>query len=204
VGLVGLLFAAVTFPGLIVNGVVQQLFVDGYGAPTERIAVPEDPDEETIEEDPAALEQLRTLGPNEEPREGERVEYFTDYEAVRSYNNLLAIVLGPFFVTSILALVSFGACVGADMAGIIDRESGPLLWLAFFYPGFAIAAHSFPNSEPTNALFSRSRQTGSLLKVVGYPIVALSKLINLLRFLWIDALYAIFLCLVLAIPLGVI
>ena len=44
----------------------------------------------------------------------------------------------------------------------------------------------------------------SPLRLVGYPIVAVSKAVNALRFLWVDALYAIGLYLLVAIPVGAI
>ncbi|PSQ48171.1 hypothetical protein BRD19_07450 [Halobacteriales archaeon SW_7_65_23] len=113
-------------------------------------------------------------------------------------------MLGPFFVTSVLALLLFGVSVGAEAARFASRQENVALWLVLFYPGFAVAAHAFPNSEPTNALYDRSETMSSPLRLVGYPIVAVSKAVNALRFLWVDALYAIGLYLLVAIPVGAI
>ncbi|MFB6222763.1 MAG: hypothetical protein ABEH86_03695 [Haloarcula sp.] len=51
-----------------------------------------------------------------------------------------------------------------------------LVWFASIYPGFVVAAHAFPNQDPTNALWDRSRETGSLLRVTGYPLALVSML----------------------------
>jgi len=203
-GLLGLVFNAVTFPGVLVNEIVRGLFEERSGVPTEKFAVPDDLDEAELAENPERLREIRSIDAEEEPEPHETAEYAVDYDAVEEYSRLFSLVLGPFFVTSLFALVLFGACVGAELAGLVSRQDDPLLWLLSFYPGFAVAAHAFPNSEPTDALLARSRRTGSPLRIVGYPIVALSKFVTLLRFLWIDAVYAIALYLALAVPAGVV
>ena len=82
-------------------------------------------------------------------------------------------------ITSPLALSLFCATVAADLAGVASRQGDTLLWLLALYPGFAVAAHAFPGSEQTDARSERSRQTTSLLRTVGYPLLALSKLTSL-------------------------
>jgi len=202
-GLPSLLFNALTFPGLLANQVLQGLFEERFGAPTRRFAVPDDLDEAELEENPERLQEIRELDESEDPEPHEQVEYAVDYEGVEQYRHLFWLVLGPFFVTSVLALVLFGASVGAEAAGFATRQGNVALWLVLFYPGFAVAAHAFPNSEPTNALYDRSGTTSSRLRLVGYPLVAVSKLGNALRFLWVDAIYAIGLYLLVAVPGGV-
>jgi hypothetical protein len=202
-GLLGLGFNVVTLPGIVVNQVVQGVFEERYGAPTEKFAVPDDLDETELAENPDRLSEVRALDADEDPKPYEMVEYAVDYEAVEGYSRLFALVLGPFFLTSLLALALFGAQVAAALGGVASRQGNTLLWLLGFYPGFAVAAHAFPGSEQTDALFERSGQTASPLRVVGYPLVALSKLTNLSRFLWVDAAYAVLLYLAVAVPLGV-
>lgn len=203
-GVLGLVFNTVTFPGLVVNQVIQGLFEERYGAPTETFAVPDDLDEAELAENPERLAEIRALDADEDPEPHESVEYAVDYEAVEGYTALFALVLGPFFVTSLLALVLFGASVAAELAGVVSRQGDPVLWLVAFYPGFAVAAHAFPNSDPTDALYERSRRTTSALRAVGYPLGALSKLVTALRFLWVDAVYAVLLYLAVAVPAGVV
>ena len=201
-GLIGLLFNIVTFPGMFVNGIIQDVFDETYGVPSARLAVDESVDLDEMETTEAALASVsRVLDPGESPGEGERLEHFTNHRAVEEYGDLFGVVLGPFFVTTLLALVLFGGFVGLQLAGIV-QGSGGLVWWASFYPGFAVAAHAFPNAEPTEALWDRSTETSSLLRLVGYPLVGVSMLFNALEFLWIDAIYAFALFWVVAAPFG--
>lgn len=204
-GLIGLLFNLVTYPGLFVNQIVQGVFEELYSIPISRFAVATDFDPDEFKDDPGAIEdQIRELGSEESPGEDEQIEYVVEYDAIESYSNLFGLVLGPFFVTSMLAVLFFTVSVGVELLGLVTRQGNTWLWLLLFYPGFAIGSHAFPNAEPTDALLARSRQTGSLLRVLGYPLVALSKLMSLLRFLWIDAIYAIVLYVLVALPFGLI
>ncbi|WP_262179186.1 hypothetical protein [Haloarcula laminariae] len=201
-GLVGLVFNIVTFPGMIVNGIVQERFDESYGVPSARLAVDDDVNLDEIPDTEAALAEVsRVLDPGESPGEDERVEAFTNHGAVGQYSDLFGVVLGPFFVTTLLALCLFGGFVALQLAGIVEGTGG-LAWWAGFYPGFAVAAHAFPNAEPTDALWDRSKETDSLLRFVGYPLVAVSMLFNALEFLWIDAVYAFALFGVVAAPFG--
>jgi hypothetical protein len=201
-GLVGMIFNAITFPGAIVNQIIQNVFEEMYGAPTRRLAVPKEFDEEAIEENPELLQEIRELREGEEPGEDETLEFVVDYDGIPGYTTLFWVVLGPFFVTSIVALVLYAFTAGIEVVGIVERQSSPLLWLVFFYPGFVVGARAFPNSEPTNELYARSQQTDSLLRLIGYPLVGISKLMALLRFLWVDAIYSLLLYLAIAVPLG--
>jgi hypothetical protein len=203
-GLPGLVFNAVTFPGVLVNEIVQGLFEERSGVATEKFAVPDDLDEAELAENPERLQEIRAIDADEDPEPHETVEYAVDYETVESYSGLFSLVLGPFFLTSLFALTLFGASVGAELAGLVSRQDAPLLWLVSVYPGFAVGAHAFPNSEPTDALLERSRRTASPLRLVGYPVVAVSKVVSRLRFLWIDAVYAVALYVVVAVPAGVV
>lgn len=202
--LVGMIFNAVTFPGKVINQIIQGVFTEMYGAPTRRLAVPRDLDEETLAENPERMQDIRELSEGEQPQEDERLEFVVEYEAISGYGKLFLLVLGPFFVTSILALVLYAVTAGVEVMGLVDRETSPLLWLVVFYPGFVIGARAFPNSGPTNELYARSQQTDSLLRFIGYPLVGISKLMALLRFLWVDAIYSLFLYFAIAGPLGLI
>jgi len=202
-GLVGLLFNVVTFPGMFVNGVVQDVFDQKYGVPSARLAVDEDVDLDDVERTREAMAEVsRVLEEGEEPGSDERVEYFTNHAAVAQYRDLFGVVVGPFVVTTVVGLVLFGGFVALGIAGVVEGTGG-LAWWAGFYPGFAVSAHAFPNREPTAALLERSKETSSLLRFVGYPLVGVSMLFNALEFLWIDALYAFALFLLLPVPAGV-
>lgn len=188
---IGLLFKAATFPGLIFNNVVQNSTADIYDAPRLRLAVGDGPDAEgpdldAHEETPSPA--IRVLAPGEQPAAHEREEQVLDYDGIESFEGLFGVVLIPFFACSVIALgIYIGglALFGIEGVGLVG------IWF-----GFAIAAHAFPNAEATNALWRRSKHEGGVLRLVGYPTVALSKLVNQLRFLWIDAVYALLLFIV--------
>jgi len=82
----------------------------------------------------------------------------------------------PFFICSALGFVALFRAVPL-------YEGDPCFWLVPFWIGAAFAAHSFPNDVATGALWEKSGETDSLLKLLGCPITAVSKLVNLLRFL---------------------
>lgn len=198
-GLIGLLFNVVTFPGMLVNGIVQEWFDERYGVPTTTLAIDEDINLEESEE--SLLEAARVLDPGEEPTEDEQVELLINYEAVDNYSNLFTIILSPLVVTTIIGGVFFAITAWLLASGVQTWDDR--LWLIPFWLGFSIAAHAFPNQRPTDALWRESGQTSSPLRILGYPIVGLSKLFNALEFLWIDAIYAIAVWYVIGVLLGV-
>lgn len=191
-GLIGLIVNVLTFPGIVANAVVQDYYADRYGAPQARLAVHEDvEDVETLREmdDEERATVAYVLGEGEEPGEEYREEFLVNYDAIESYSGLFAVVLMPFVVSSVVAFVLLTvdlALFGTD--GIVALV---LAWL-----GISLAAHSFPNADATDALWRRSSEEGGVLAAVGYPIVGLSKLVNALRFLWLDFIYAAVLLLI--------
>jgi len=184
-GLIGLVFNLVTFPGILVNQFVQELYAGKYGAPSSRIAIDERVDLDELAEmnDRERSSVARVLGPGESPNEGEREEFVTNYDGIESYRGLFGVVLAPFLACSALAFLILLAWIPFfDLSGI-----GLLgVWL-----GFSIAAHSFPNGQATDALWNRTTAEGGLLLLVGAPVVGFAHLVNLLEFLWLDAIYAV-------------
>lgn len=187
--LVGLVFNVVTFPGMLVNGVIQDRYDERYGVPAERLAIDDDVDLEGEEMDEAALADVaRVLDDGESAGADETAEWVFDYDGVERYPDLFKVVLFPLGVTTVVGAAIFTVTALLLTSGVLTTDG--LLWLLPFWLGFATLAHAFPNRDPTNALWRRTRETDSLLAVLGYPIVGLSKLFDLLEFLWIDALYA--------------
>ncbi|AWB27689.1 hypothetical protein [Halococcoides cellulosivorans] len=199
----GIVFNIATFPGIVANRVVQGVFEEYYGVPVHEFAVPEGVDVSDLEGKTALGDVARPLGATEEAGADERVERVVDYDALDSFGAMFGLVLGPVVVTTILALALYGISVGLEFGGIVTNEGSPWLWLAGFYPGFALAAHALPNDDPIQALWRQSKRSDSLLQIVGYPLVALSKLVSLLRIFWIDAIYAVVLYALLAMAVGV-
>lgn len=206
--LVGIVFKVVTFPGLLINRVVQAFVEESYDVPTTRIAVDEEGATGTGDEgtdlDPAAEPAaagmgggagtgsgtgVRILGDGERAAEGETEHVLVDYDAIESYPTLFKLVIYPFAATSLLGLAVYVATAGLLSAGVLSFD-GVLAYGAVWF-GFAISAHAFPNGDPTSALWRRSKATDSTLRFVGYPLVAAAVGVNALRFLWADAIYAL-------------
>ncbi|MFB6222764.1 MAG: hypothetical protein ABEH86_03700 [Haloarcula sp.] len=97
-GLIGLLFNIVTFPGILVNSIVQDIFNQKYRVPAARLAVDEGVNLGEIEKTEQAMARVsRVLADGEEPGEGERLEEFINYHGVTEYRTLFGVILGPFF-----------------------------------------------------------------------------------------------------------
>ncbi|AFZ72340.1 hypothetical protein [Natronobacterium gregoryi] len=103
----------------------------------------------------------------------------------------------PFFVCSVVVFAVF-------VLSVPLVEGDVSFWWLLVWFGGAVGAHTFPNAVATDALWEQSRATSSPLKIVGYPIVAVSKVVNVLRFLWIDLVYAVGLYLAAKSLLGVV
>lgn len=188
-GLIGLVFNIVTFPGLLVNGVIQSRYDERYGVPSSRIAFDDDVDVEDGEMDGASVsEVVRVLDDDESAGEGETAEWLFDYDGVERFPDLFRVVY-PFVLTSLLGLVVFAITGTLVRTSLLSQDGN--LWLLPFWIGFATTAHAFPNQDPTDALWRRSRESTSPLRLVGYPVVGVSKVINALEFLWLDAIYAL-------------
>ncbi|MCU4801443.1 hypothetical protein OB920_13775 [Halobacteria archaeon HArc-gm2] len=189
-GLIGLIFNVVTFPGMLINGLVQDRFDGTYGVPEARVAFDDDLDVDDADLDEEALADVaRVLDDGESAGEGETAEWIVNYEGVERFPDLFKVVIYPFVLTSLLAGAVFAVTGGLIEFGLLSQDGN--LWLIPFWIGFATAAHAFPNQDPTDALWRRSSQTSSPLKFLGYPVVGVSKLINALEFLWLDAVYAL-------------
>lgn len=271
-GLIGLLFNIVTFPGALVNMMVQSVVYERYGAPTRRIAVDEsvdirgnladevlksdaslagvdDDSEAEIEEgdtrgamfdtettearsdietatgnsetesdsswfeiepekgywfdtkaDEEVIDAVRVLGDDEEPADDEKRRRVVDFDAVDRYPNMFKIVLVPLAVMTVLGVAILGLTTWFYTSGVLSDEG--LVSLVPLWLGLSMAAHAFPNRHPTKALLLASRETKSPLRIIGYPIVGVSMLLNMLEFLWADAIYALALWYVIGLALG--
>ena len=174
----GLLFNVVTFPGILLNGAVQDYYVRKYSVPVARLdagALAAMDDEEL--EATLADQDVRLDG-------DESGDAVVDVYDVDDYGSAFAVTLMPFFVCSAVAFAVF-------LLSVPLFEGEVSFWWLPVWLGAAIGAHTFPNGVATDALWEQSRSTSSPLRIVGYPLVAVSKLVNLLRFLWIDLLYAL-------------
>lgn len=182
--LIGLVFNIVTLPGIVLNSIVQEYYIEKYSVPVETVNVSEMAEslEAEGELDDETEELLEELGGDE--GDSENGDEYVDFYDIEEYSHTFLVTLMPFFVCSALGFVVLFFAVPL-------YETDSKFWLAPFWLGAAFAAHSFPNDIATDALWQKSGETDSLLKLLGYPIAAVSKLVNLLRFLWIDLVYAV-------------
>lgn len=181
--LIGLVFNIVTLPGMFLNNVVQNYYIEKYSVPTERVRTDEiaqalEKEGEIDDEVEDILGELEGGGGEEDSEE------YVDFYDIEKYSHAFVVTLMPFFVCSAIGFVILLAA-----APLYEVDSN--YWLVPFWLGAAFAAHSFPNEVATDALWQKSSDTDSLLRLVGYPIVALSKLVNLLRVLWLDLVYGV-------------
>jgi len=149
-------------------------------------------DRDAVVENRNSLSQVaRVLGPNEEPREGEHVKQFVDYEALDEYQDMFAAVLGPFFAMTGIAMLLFAVFSVLRITGVVNNSV--LLWWAGVYPGFAAAVHALPKPGATIALWTRTEGLTGVASAVFVPIVGTAYVLNGARVIWVSLFYAFFL-----------
>ena len=96
--------------------------------------------------------------------------------------------VGPFIINTIRALFSYS---------IARYYAESLLhWFILTWFGVTFAYHSFPSKDDGKSLFketNRHIKKLNLLAIIGYPIVGLIYLANILSVIWFDLFYAGFL-----------
>jgi len=111
--------------------------------------------------------------------------------SVDSYGKALIINTAPFLVNTLIALIAFFIAVNAS--------PGPTIYVLYWL-GISIAMHSFPSSGDADNLwrYTMIAWRNNPLALLGFPVVSLIKLANILRAIWLDLLYAIALLLLVA------
>jgi hypothetical protein len=83
----------------------------------------------------------------------------------------------------------FPAFVPIKVFGIQDPLSYFMIWL-----GISIGMHAFPSTQDASNLWHSARQSvssGNLLAVIGFPLVIVIYVANILSVFWFDYLYGI-------------
>jgi len=103
---------------------------------------------------------------------------------VYSYGAAFLISVAPFIVNSSLAFVIFLLAVNISMS--IGQYG--LYWL-----GVSIAMHSFPSSGDADSLwnYSKAAWRATPWALIGFPLVILIKIANVLSVVWFDLFYGI-------------
>lgn len=187
-GLFGVVATIITFPGALLFKKVQAYFDDRYSVPAGQLAVWGHVDMREIKQNRTELSKVaRVLGKYENPKDGEHVTEFVDYEGMDDYRDMFSAVLTPFFLMTAIAAVLFSLFTVLRVNGFTGNI---WLWCAGVYPGFVIAVHAFPNTGPTMALWQRTEDLTGVNRVICIPIVGATVLLNGTRVVWGQGFYA--------------
>ncbi len=124
------------------------------------------------------------------------VNYFTSdgggyviHEKPKTYASIFWISVGPLVINT-TACFLFGLIL-ATLSDDVSFVYYLVGWLAISF-----GMHSFPSNHDVKHILNASKKelqtSGNLLHYLSYPFVGLIYVANLLRFIWIDLLWAIF------------
>ncbi|MBN2367670.1 M50 family metallopeptidase [Candidatus Woesearchaeota archaeon] len=110
------------------------------------------------------------------------------HEKVKNYTQSFLITAGPSILGTIASLASY----------LLARFTrfGPFVNLLFVWIGISAAMHSFPSDSDGKNLWKDTKiqvKNGNLFAYLGYPFTFIIFASNMLRRLWFDLLYALFL-----------
>lgn len=118
------------------------------------------------------------------------------HESIHDFNTSFLVCVGPFILNSLLCiLLAFPAFVVVEGLNVKDEFSYLMIWL-----GVSIGMHAFPSKQDANELWGAANIAAKRLNplaLVSYPLVILIHAVNILRVIWADLFYGIFLGLVL-------
>lgn len=160
----GFIIATVTFPGVIVHEAAHQLMCRLTNTPVLNVC----------------YFQVGTPS-----------GYVVHDEPSSGWKHFL-ISVAPFLINSILGLLIFLpvaiASLGKTPMGPLDILQG---WL-----GISVAMHAFPSTGDASSLWAAMKKDNAswLLKLIGFPVVAVIYLGAALSVVWFDAIYAGLLC----------
>lgn len=113
-----------------------------------------------------------------------------------SYLKVFLVSIGPFFISTLVAILMF------VLGYTIDPDQG-IIRLVFNWLGISIAAHAFPTSKNGDLLWKQSLlevKSKNYIALIGFPLVAIIYLARLLHFLWLDIIYGVILLLLVVDP----
>ncbi len=119
------------------------------------------------------------------------------HEQPCSYGQGFWVSVGPLVISTLIA-----AAVGFPVGMLVIHHGAPELrhwvlgWLAV-----SIGMHAFPSTGDAANLWRASTSSlfkGNVPALIGFPVVILLYLANILSFLWFDAIYAV--AVILAVP----
>ncbi|ODR83122.1 hypothetical protein BG842_12645 [Haladaptatus sp. W1] len=117
---------------------------------------------------------------------------YVRHEKPKRYSDAFVISFAPFAVNTVVALLAFLSAFGVLWAGktvqVLKLVGYVVLWI-----GFSAGMHAIPsNADATNVWrHAKEEWRTSVFALLGFPIVVLLYVANLLKFFWIDAIYAL-------------
>lgn len=119
---------------------------------------------------------------------------YVRHGAITRYRDAFLTTIAPFIINTIFALIMF-IVPALNINNVVN--------LLFIWLGVSFAMHAFPSDGDAKNLWAYSKQVwrSNLFALIGFPVVAIIIIANLLRFFWFDLIYAVFL---MGIMLGVV
>ena len=122
------------------------------------------------------------------------INYF-NYVIHRPANEIkksLLISVGPLIINTLLCMIITFAAMFPKVA--FDQRESSILSYFLLWVGFSIGAHAFPSNVDIKSFVSQVQQkqkVGILLSFILSVTVIFFKIINILRIVWFDFIYAI-------------
>ena len=160
------LVISITFPGLLIYIWVQKFFCKLAGIKVHR---------------------TRYLKLDSEEFE------FIKHDQPETFKQSFLISFGPFIINSLIAIsISFAL---AMIDGLFkEKQYLILLFLFGFWLSMSIAMHALPKNHDASLVIQSARNSrlngGSIFYNLVIPIMGLLYIINIMRFLWFDVVYA--------------
>ncbi|WP_298893504.1 hypothetical protein [uncultured Psychroserpens sp.] len=118
------------------------------------------------------------------------------HDIPESYLKVFLISIGPFFISTLVAILMF------VLGYSLDSNDG-VLRLVFNWLGISIAAHAFPTSKNGDLLWKQSLmevKNKNYIALIGFPLVLIIYLARLLHYFWLDVIYGLVLLLLIVEP----
>jgi len=126
------------------------------------------------------------------------------YEKTDSFLSIFLISMGPFFVNTVLCLL---ICFPAALP-FYYFEDRSILTFFLLWLGVSIGMHAIPSTVDVKAIWDKAKEEVSKKNIFAFlcfPLVLIMYIANFLKMIWFDALYGIFIGIILpALVLGVI
>lgn len=131
-------------------------------------------------------------------------------DAPVGYKKLFQMILTTFLANSTLCIfagaVFLKLTLLSEQIELLDNNLFGFLFLLIAWLSFSFGLHAFPyrtDAKQLWLLINESVKNRNFLAIIGYPFAAFIYLVDILKFIWIDAIYALFLIYYAGIMIGV-